>query len=555
MSLLGKVRSAVSGWFNHNPADERNWTPFGAMPTLSGVAVNEQSALTFSAVYGCVRVLSETVAQLPWNAYEQTGNLRQRRADHPVDRLLHRSPNPEMTAFVFRETLQAHVCTWGNGYAEIERSLAGTPLALWPIAPHLVTPKRDSRRQVIYEVASESGERSRTLPAADVYHVKGLGFDGLVGYSPVRLAMQSIGLGLAAEQFGSAFFGNGANMGGILEHAAELSDKGRKNLKSSVDEFRGAKNSHKFLLLEYGTQWKPITVPPEEAQFLETRKFQVTDVCRWFRVPPHKLADLERATFSNIEQQSIDFVTDSIVPWLVRWEQEADGKLFSDSEVAYFTKLVVQGLLRGDSKQRGEYYKIMRDLGVLSINDIRELEDLNPLGPVGDLRLVPMNMVSIEHAGEKPQAPAPPPEPSKDDDQQDEKDEDAVAILLPIFEHGIKKVVAKEANAIARAEKKHADLVAFTDWVTGFYPTIAEYLSRELDAPLVTLRLLIKFDVDRLAVNQFVQVYIDASTAQLIEAKRKGTVAELLNDWKTERPATVAKALVETLKGVANVAA
>lgn len=355
MSLWQKLLSVFRG--NGSANDDCMWSPVVAMPTDSGIPVSEQTALTYSAVFGCVRIISETLACLAWHVYERVGDTRERRANHPAERLLHRRPNPEMSAFDFRQTLQAHVLTWGNGYAEIERNYLGQPIALWPITPDRVTPRRDDRRQIVYEVSPGPDQPGppRTIPADQMFHVHGLGFDGLCGYSPIRLAAQSIGLGLAAERFGATFFGNGARPGAVLEHPEGLTDQGRKHLKESIDEFRRA-GANRTMILEHGTTWKTIAVEPEAAQFLESRKFQVQEICRWFRVPPHKLADLERATFSNIEHQSIEFVTDAIMPWVCQWEQEADAKLFLPEEAdTYFAKIRLHSLLRGDSQQRANW--------------------------------------------------------------------------------------------------------------------------------------------------------------------------------------------------------
>ncbi len=367
---------------------------FGGVETDSGVKVTEQSALTFSAVFSATRLLSESVAMLPLIVYERTKKGKDRAVDHPVFRLLHDSPNEFMSSVTFRETLQGHLCGWGNAYAEIERSKGGDVLALWPLMPTRVTP-RVTHGKLFYLVTSPSGGTT-VLQPGQVLHIPAFGFDGIRGYSPIALARQGIGLGLGAEKFAGKFFANGAMVGGVLEHPTELGPEGTENIRTSIDALhKGLDNAHRMLILEEGMKYKSLTMPLIDAQFLEHRKFQVTEIARIFRVPPHMIGDLSKSSFSNIEMQSLEFVIFSLTSWLRRWEQELNRKLFTTPQASkrFFVEFLVDGLLRGDIASRFAAYAIARQWGWMNVNDIRRAENRNSIGPAGDIYLQPLNMI------------------------------------------------------------------------------------------------------------------------------------------------------------------
>jgi HK97 family phage portal protein len=450
---------AVSGG---NPQSPPYWLEKlfngGYGPTNSGIDVNERTALTFSAVFACVRVLSETLGVLKPFVYNRLeGGGKERVPEHPVYRLIHDDPNDEMIPSVWRQTTMGHICTWGNGYSEIERSNRGLPVALWPIEPHRVRVDRDSAGNLIYDVSNERGSNT-TFDYEDILHIPGLGYDGIKGYSPVRMAMEAIGLGKAAEVFGAKFFGNGANSGGTLEHPGEVGPKAQVNLRESFRlRNQGLGNAFDPMILEEGMKFNKWTIPPNEAQFLETRKFQKTEVASIYRVPPHMIADLERATFSNIEHQGIDFVVHTMMPWLVVWEEWMGKRLLTREErrSGLFVEFLVTGLLRGDSAARGTYYQTMRNMGVLNADDIRELENMNPLpNGQGKTYWVPLNMGDAAN----------PPDPNADKttaktDPPTTEEKPARAIdatksaLRIVALDAAKRIVRKETLAIGRAKK------------------------------------------------------------------------------------------------------
>lgn len=374
----------------------------------SGKNVNERSAMQMTAVYSCVRILSEAVASLPLHVYKYNGDDGKEKAvKHPLYFLLHDEPNPEMTSFVFRETLMTHLLLWGNAYAQIIRNGKGEIIALYPLMPNRMTVDRDDKGQLYYQYNTSKDDAPTmkgsmvNLKPSDVLHIPGLGFDGLVGYSPIAMAKNAIGMAIACEEYGAKFFANGATPGGILEHPGTVKDPQRVR-ESWTSAFGGSSNANKVAVLEEGMKYTPISISPEQAQFLETRKFQINEIARIFRVPPHMVGDLEKSSFSNIEQQSLEFVKYTLDPWVARWEQAIVRSLFStDEKTQYFVKFNVDGLLRGDYQSRMNGYAIGRQNGWMSANDIRELENLDriPTEEGGDLYLINGNMTKLKDAG------------------------------------------------------------------------------------------------------------------------------------------------------------
>lgn len=361
--------------------------------------VNESTAMQTTAVYACVRILAETVASLPLYTYVNTESGKEKARGHPLYTLLSDSPNSEMTSFVFRETLMGHLLLWGNSYAQIIRDGRGKVLALYPLLPDKMEVKRNENGEIYYSYHSDG--KDHHLRNTDVLHIPGLGFDGLIGYSPIAMAKNAIGMALATEEYGAKFFANGANPGGVLEHPGVVKDP--KRVRDSWNQvYQGTSNAHRVAVLEEGMKFSPIGIPPEQAQFLETRKYQTEEICRIFRVPPHLVGDLERATFSNIEHQSISFVVHTIRPWLVRIEQSINKALFTDEErKKYFVSFVVDGLLRGDYESRMKGYSIGIQNGFMSPNDVRSLENMNPISDEdgGNIYMVNGNMLKLKDIG------------------------------------------------------------------------------------------------------------------------------------------------------------
>nr|DAJ63012.1 MAG TPA: Portal [Caudoviricetes sp.] len=305
----------------------------------AGEQVDEKAAMQIPTVYACVRLLAESIAALPLHLYrvtDENGNKEKAR-DHPLYKILYRQPNPEMTSFVFWETLMTHLLLWGNAYAQIVRDGKNTVLGLYPLLPENVEVDRDESGELyyIYHAYTDEvpGEQNKDIyfRRDEIFHVPGLGFNGLIGFSPIAMMKNSLGTSIAVDRYGSSFFKNGAQPSGVLEHPGVIKDPNRvrDNWEAA---YGGAANAHRVAVLEEGMTYKPISLPPEDSQFLETKQFSVTEICRIFRVPPHLVADLSRATFSNIEYQSLNFVMHSLTPWIVRIKQGIIKDLLLEEE-------------------------------------------------------------------------------------------------------------------------------------------------------------------------------------------------------------------------------
>jgi len=391
--------SRIKRFFNLSLTDEKAWSPslwnLRGSQSISGETVTEETALTYSAFWNAVSLISGTVAALPLHLMQQNGKEKQRAVKDPLYKLLHDAPNDYMSAMSFRETMMAHILTWGNGFAEIARDGYGEAKALWPIPPNRIIKMELKENRLWYEIRVDSA--SVWMPREQILHIPGLGFDGITGYSVAAMARKSIGLGMAMETFGSLFFGQGTHPGVVVSHPMQLKAETHENLRKSLTEtYSGLGQAHRLMLLEDGMKMEKVGISPEDSQFLESRQFQIPEIARWFNLPPHKLKDLTKSSFNNIESEQISFVTDSILPWLVRLEQNYNMQLLTkrqwDAENLYF-KHIVEGLLRGDAKSRAEFYQIMINIGAMTRNEVREKEDLNPdQNPLADELFIMTNM-------------------------------------------------------------------------------------------------------------------------------------------------------------------
>ena len=375
--------------------------------TSAGKIVTEQNAMQLTTVYACVRIISEAIAGLPLHLYRYTDSGKEKAVDHPLYYLLHDEPNPEMSSFTFRETLMTHLLLSGNAFAQKIFDNRGQVVALYPLMPTQMNVLRDSNGKLVYQYTytpsdSKPGElKTVNLSSEDVLHIPGLGFNGLVGFSPIAMAKNALGLAMATEEYGAKFFANGAQPSGVLEHPGTIKDP--EKLRTTWQEtFGGSGNSNKTAVLEEGLKYHPISIPPDQSQFLASRKFQVNEICRIFRMPPHMVGDLEKSSFNNIEQMSLEFVKYTLDSWVCRWEQGMKRSLLrGDDKKKYFWKFNVDGLLRGDYASRMNGYAVGRQNGWLNANDIRALEDMDMIPDElgGNLYLVNGNMLPLNKAG------------------------------------------------------------------------------------------------------------------------------------------------------------
>ena len=482
-------------------SNPRGWlTEFIGGATDTGIDVNEWTALNNSVVFACVRILSETLATVPCHLYERKERGKERAYSHALYRVLHDQANPEMSAFTMFETMQGHLGTWGNAYAEQQRNRAGDVVAIWPLRPDLTYADR-VRNKLVYRTVI--GGKGYVLPQDKVLHIGGLGFDGIVGYSPISMARQTIGLSAGAEKYGAKFFGNNARPGGFLKHPGKLSPEAQKRLVASwEDRHSGLDNVNRLAVLEEGMEFQTVGVPPQDAQMLQTRKFQVAEIARWYRMPLHKIQEMESATFSNIEQQSIEFVVDTMLPWIRRWESAIRTQLLTPAErERYYAEFLMEGLLRGDTAARYQAYSVARQWGWMSANDVREAENMNPLpDEEGDIYLVPMNMVPAGQMNTQAEAPA----PANDDDTAEQMRQlqtrnakrggpvarmKLAASFERIFADAATRIVRREKADIGRQAKKLLERSdeSFKIWLEDFYREAPAWMMPMFSPALLSL--------------------------------------------------------------------
>jgi HK97 family phage portal protein len=532
MKLWQRAKAAWRSFTNPSPEVLRAFA--GGTPVLAGVDVNPNTAITLSAVFACVRNISEDTAKLPLITYEETpDNGKNRRPDHDLYPLLHDSPNDEMSAFDFRQAVVASALLSGGGFAEIERNGGGKAVAIWPIEWWRVRPIRGMDKSIYYEI---DGGRTK-IPAADMFHLKGFGLNGLIGQMTVHNSREAIGLTMAAERFGAAFFGNGTRTAGVLQRpvdAPALDDEARVNLRDSFERLhQGVENSHRVAILEEGTTWEQTSTDPNEAQMIETRQFQVEEIARIFRVPPHKIQHLLRATFSNIESQSIEYVSDTLMPWAVRIEQEVKRKLVRPSEPRIFVEHLFDAILRGDMLSRAQANEVQFRNGVLTANEWREQENRNKIGKAGDENFIAVNMTTYTKLMSSPASPSPDPF-AKVMDQ-------ARAILTAqrdILMDATKRMIRTEVDKVRRA----APRPEFAAWATQFYGEHGNHIRTVLQPLIGALRHSLQAIGADIAIyeNQAAEMYIRQAVAQVMPiATAAISIAErmepVIQQWEQNR--------------------
>lgn len=426
---IGHAVRTFGGFFNRATQAERPTAGARVVRgrTGAGVYIDEDEALKDATVWACITWRSNMVAQLPWRAMREDPQLgKVIQSSHPADYLLNKRPNEEMGAFTFRQTMMQWKLRFGNAYAEIERDNRGAAYALWPIHPRRVCPMRDAAGVLFYRVYNALGAGYVDIDAMDMFHIRGLG-DGPVGMSVIAYAAESIGWAKATQVFGATYFSEGMNPSGVVETEAGLSPAALDVLREELESLYNGPRGKRTVILDKGMKFNRLSTEPNDSQFIETRYHQVEEACRWFQTPPHKAMHLLRATFSNIEHQAIEVVTDVVTPDARILEDEADYKMFGgQNRGGLYTKMFLQALLRGDNASRADFYAKMIQVG-MSMNEIAALEDRNPLGPDGDVRFVPANMMTLERAialGESAvtpegQASRPVPPPPAATDTQD----------------------------------------------------------------------------------------------------------------------------------------
>lgn len=395
--------------------------------TATGRAVTPATALSSVAVFACVTILTDTIASLPLPVYRRlAGGGKERAPEHPLYPILHDQPNAEMTSMELRETLVGHLALWGSAYCEIVREpYTEDVIALWPLRPDRMAPTRADNGRLYYEYRLPDG-KNKVFAKELILHLRLWGGDGVIGYSPIAMARQAVGLTLAAEEYGARFFGNDSRPGGVLKHPGKLTPDGAKRLKEGWElAHKGLTQSNRVAVLEEGVEWQQIGLPPEDAQFLQTRSFQTAEIARLYRIPPHLISDVERSTSwgSGIEQQNIGFAVYTLRPWLTRIEQRISSSLLDEAErKTYFVEHLLDGLLRGDIQSRYNAYAVGRNNGWLNADEIRALENMNPIPDgAGQVYWQPMN---VQELGAEPPEPEPAPMITPNMDQDTEQDDE-----------------------------------------------------------------------------------------------------------------------------------
>ena len=409
MGLLNWFSGKEEKETRHTLRDPSWWkTVFTGSSSYSGETVTQDSALRQSVVWACVQAISQDVASLPIKMYSRISeNSREPISDHPVAKLLHTAPNGEMSPFTFKQTMTAHVLLYGNAFAQIERNQQGQPIGLWILLPENMSVSV-SEGEVLYTYTTGSGQA--VLQSKDVFHLKGMGHDGILGFSPIEYAKMVIGDMQAMQKSGGSFFANSSRPSGILSHPAKLSEDASKRLRQSWDGlYQGSSSVGKTAILEEGLKFNAMSIPHSESQWLEARQFAVIDICRMYRMPPHVVQDLTHATYSNIESQQIQYLSQTLMPWLRIWEQEVNRKLLSVDDRSVYAEFLAEEALRGNTLDRYSAYRTARESGWLSINEIRKRENLNTIGEEGDKFIMPLNFADVgeEVVEEERTAPAP----------------------------------------------------------------------------------------------------------------------------------------------------
>ena len=556
-----------------HPKDPGLTALFNFRDSSSGISVTDDIALAYSAIFACIKVLSETLASIPLPMFRRLPNGgRERAPQHPLFPVLHHRPNPEMTSAELRETLMGQLCLRGNGLANIVRNGAGDVVELWPLRSDRVRMVRRNGK-IFYLVQLQT--ETRTLRREEVFHIRSLSSNGLWGYSPIDQAREAIGLGLAAEKFGATFYANDSTPSGVLQHPEKLSPEAAKRLKETwEDAHQGFEQKHRVSVLEEGLEWKSVGVTPENAQFLQTRKFQITEIARWFRVPPHLIGDLEKATFSNIDSQSLEFVKYTMLPWFFKWEQAIQRDLILEAESeSHFAEFLVDGLLRGDPKTRAEFYRTLWGIGAMNDDEIRARENMNPQPDgKGSIYYVPLNVMPAGGSA----LPAPTDSGGRQDKRTEKRTEQRQQMaegrrrlsiaFEPAFHKAAMRMLAIERRDVleeARRQLGARDVPNFMGFLDEFYGKHQEFVSRTFSPALDSFAELVARDaaenvsgeVDQARLQGFVAGYLailakrtaDSSREQLKALVEKNVTDPLpaleqrFDEWDEKRAGRIAK--------------
>ncbi len=554
----------------YGPSNDYWYNPVG-MPSASGVPVSEKDALKYLTVFACTSLISGDVGRLPLNLYRKRPDSgKDLVTDHRLYDLLHNGPNPEMTSFNWREAAQGHLLLWGNHYSFIEREKSGAIRALWPLPDPGAVQVRRAGGRIVYEYYVETEKRTRGRD--QIFHIPGYGFNGLVGLSTIGLAREAIGMGLAAETFGANYFGNGTHPAGIMSMEHDLGENEKEYLAALKANYAGLGKSHSIMVLQNGETYTPLTIPLDDAQFLQTRDHQKIEICGMYRVPPHKIAIHGRnSNYNNLEQENASYVDSCLMNWLTRWESAISLQLLTEEErrSGLFFEFLVAGLLRGDSAARSDYYNKIFQIGGITPNEIRSKENMNPIEG-GDQAFVMLNMVPLDQADEMLIEPEPPAVEldslrkyfgKNEAEKRSIRMRDRIAKRYrPLILDAAQAVVLRESKAIKKqltSRKTRAEAEAMADFLTDFYDKFPEYIDQKLGPVLRSyLQAVIDESVKEIGgeaenldveVKEYVRGYADrhvsASLGQMV-ALLEGDMADLstrADEWQERRPEKITR--------------
>ena len=550
MCVLGKYMTAENPTVS-DLRDERQWQPMGFVSNLtsSGIRVTPANALMVSAYYDGIRIISEDIAKLPFPTFRRLDRGREEAMEHPVYPLLKRSPNDNMSAMSFREAMTANAISWGGGFALIQRDGRGSPQKLDIVHPSRVKTELDGQGRIFYEVGVNKDKTSIEtiiVRQANMFHLHGMSDDGVNGYSVARLGAESLGRAIAQDRFSSSFFRSGSSPKGAIRFAKKFRDNEElERLRTQWQEtYSGEAGWHKPVILDQGAEWQTITIPPEDAQMIESQNFSVGDIARWLRIAPHKIGLLENATFSNIEQQNIDHINDTLMPWMIRWEEEVTRKLFVGEESEFFAEHDTKQLLRGDSEARAKFLREMFNIGAMSQNEIRQENGMNPIDN-GDTYYVQGQLIRSEDAAEGATNASDGPPAGRLDGLDNETRQQTLlkgelVAARGMVKSALERCDAKESLATANAEKKYGkNSDELHSWMRKFYGKHRDYVFDAVNPiiqGMVELFGIKRANIDRV-VSGFATRYVEPELAVNRGVKREQLIDALLRAirWRNAR--------------------
>ncbi len=533
MALRERIRTAINNFLG-----DRLGTIFGGImwqggnTSSSGVEVTCDRAMQLATVFSCVRVLAESIATLPLLTYRRRPDGgKDRASDHYLYSLLKDQPNQWQTSFEWREMMMGHLCLRGNAYSHIVGNSAGVIERIVPLSPDRMKVEMIEGGSLRYTYTNDRGT-PEPYSQGEILHLRFMSLNGLTGLSPIAYARNTIGLAIAMEEHGGTIFKNGAKPGLCFKSIPGTKPEAVTKFSEDFRRMTTGENRHRTFVLPTGLEPVELGLTNDDAEYLDNRKYQRDDICGIFRVPPHMVGNLERATFSNIEQQSIDFVNNGLMPWCRRFEQAIQRDLVTESDV-YFVEFLLLALLRGDAASRGAFYSTMFNMGVLSTNDIRELENMNPVGPDGDKRFVQLNMTTLDKAGEEPPAVAPPVDNPPSDtppNNEPQNNSDGLSAAWVVYDQSAKRFLRWEADAIARLAGKGGNFLSAVD---VFYD---EHKPRTKNGMLACMSLLSAMgeaadEIDIIPAMDARRLAVIDASGNATAATLKATIEQLTESW------------------------